>query len=206
MENNKKYAKGEKIYKFRATGSGRWTKYVSAIPADEMRLLEFAQFYGFAQSGNDAPRGGKLGEHVEIIKPFDVEEMKKMKEESEAETRRILDLVLKSETVANFVTLSDEGSFKIDGVLYSNYWGDGTNRAEVCEVDEREFREAKYLTRRQIYAPNEKITIVKFAKPKKIRVAFSDCGPESDVNDRIIDRVLGFVIWERKLKIFVANK
>lgn len=202
---NKKYTKGDKIYKFRATGSGKWTKYVSAISAEEMRLLEFAQFYGFAQSGNDAPRGGKLGDFFEIIKSFDFETLKKAKAEAEAEAKRISDLVLNSEKICDFVTLSDEGSFKIDGVLYSNFWGDGVNRAEICETDEQEFKEANFLTRRQFYAPNEKITIVKFDAPKSITVSFHDCTPSS-IDDRIIERALGFVIWSRKLKIFVAKK
>ena len=167
MENNKKYTKGDKIYKFRATGSGKWTKYVSAIPADEMRLLEFAQFYGFVQSGNDTTRGGKLGDFFEIIKSFDFETLKKAKAEAEAEAQRISDLVLKSEKICDFATLSNDGSFKIDSVLYSNFWGNGVNRAEICEADEQAFKEASFLTKRQFYAPNEKITIVKFDAPKR---------------------------------------
>lgn len=204
MENTKKYVKGEKIYKLRATGSGKWVKYVSAIPAAELKLLEFAEFHGFVQSGNDAPRGGKLGDYFEVLKPFDFETLKKAKAEAEAEAQRISDLVLKSEKVCEFVTLSDEGSFKIDGVLYSNFWGDGTNRAEICEADEQEFKEASFLTRRQFYAPNEKITIVKFDAPKSITISFHDCAPS--ISDRTIERALGFVIWSRKLKIFVAKK
>lgn len=201
----KKYVKGEKVYKLRATGSGKWVKYVSAIPAAELKLLEFAEVHGIAQSGNDAPRGGRLGAHFEVLKPFDFETLKKAKAEAEAEAQRISDLVLKSEKVCEFVTLSDEGSFKIDEVLYSNFWGDGTNRAEIWEADEQEFKGASSLTRRQFYAPNEKITIVKFDAPKTIKVSFHDCTPTSN-SDRIIERALGFVIWSRKLKIFVAKK
>lgn len=204
MENDKKYTKGEKIYKLRATGSGKWVKYVSAIPTAELKLLEFAEFHGFVQSGNDAPRGGKLGDFFEVLKPFDFETLKKAKAEAEAEARRISDLVLKSEKVCDFVTFSDEGSFKIDGVHYSNFWGDGTNRAEICEADEKEFKEANFLTRRQFYAPNEKITIVKFDKPKSITVSKCDC--YENMGERTIERALGFVIWSRKLKIFVAKK
>lgn len=201
----KKYVKGEKIFKLRATGSGKWGKYVSAIPAAELKLLEFAEFRGFVQSGNDAPRGGKLGDHFEVLKPFDFETLKKAKAEAEAEAQRISDLVLKSEKVCEFVTLSDEGSFKIDDVLYSNFWGDGTNRAEICETDEQEFKSSSFLTRRQFYAPNEKITIVKFDAPKPVKVSFHDCTPTSN-SDRTIECALGFVIWSRKLKIFVAKK
>ena len=67
---NKKYTKGTKLYIFRMTGSGRWTKYVDALKDDEKELLQYALRLKHVELANDAPRGSKHGEHFLVKKYF----------------------------------------------------------------------------------------------------------------------------------------
>ena len=200
----KTYTKGQKVYKFRLAGSGKWSSYKSAISPDEDGLLRFAVHCNYARNDNDAPRGGKLGDHYLITKDFDAKMLDGLRQAQLAEKARINALVLKSRVVDIFTTISDIGSFKIDGKLYSNFYGDGDNRVEVCECDFDEFRAAEIITRRQIYNPNESLTIVKFDEPKKVAVALCDCNDAFGVRE--IKDVCGFCVWCCKLKIFVAKK
>lgn len=111
--------------------------------------------------------------------------------------------VLNSRVVDLFETSSDIGSFKIDGQLYSNFYGDGANRAEICACNFADFKKAKLLTRRQVFNRAEPITIVKYESPRRIEVSLDDCDNSAGV--KVIDNVCGFVIWACKIKIFVIN-
>ena len=200
----KKYYKYDKIRKFAVIGSGRNTVYKDAIDADTNAVLKFACTKGYLRSANDAPRGGKHGEHYEVLKYFALDSMRN---KMQAERRRLeaaLNKVVESQRLFGFTTVSDIGSFKIDGEIYSNYCGDGTNNAEVCAVDAEEFANAEFVSRRQVYNPKAPFTLVKFKNPKQINVAYSDCAEESSVVK--VDNVLGFAIWERKLKIFTKKR
>lgn len=200
----KKYYKYDKIRKFAVIGSGRNTIYKDAIDADTNAVLKFACTKGYLRSANDAPRGGKYGEHYEVLKYFAFDSMRN---KMQAERRRLeaaLNKVVESQWLFGFTTVSDIGSFKIDGEIYSNYCGDGTNNAEVCAVDAEEFANAEFVSRRQVYNPKAPFTLVKFEKSKQINVAYSDSAEESSVVK--VDNALGFAIWERKLKIFTKKR
>ena len=130
-----------------------------------------------------------------------------MRNKMHAEDRRLnkaLASVLETEPVDRFATVSDMGSFLIDGTAYDNYWGDGENIVEIVAADADKFKGAKFLSRREVFNKNAPITIVKFDEPRTIDVERSDCRtPGWGV--RRIENALGFVIWERKAKIFVKK-
>lgn len=198
---NKKYTKGTKVYIFKLGGSGRWTNYQRALTDDEQDLLVFAQIQGYVTRENDAKRGGKSGEHFFVKKYFTTNSMAKKRAELVKARNQALAQVLPCEKVDEFRTISDIGSIKIDGACYSNFWGDGDNIIEVCRCDESAFHTAKYLSRREIYNSKQPITINKFESPKTIVISNCDCDDSFGAVE--LENVLGFVIWERKAKIFV---
>lgn len=200
---NKKYTTETKIYKFKFGGSGRWTNYQRALSDDELALLNFAQSLGYVVSGNDAPRGGKTGDYFKVVKYFTTNSMEKKRAEYIKNRRAALESVLESVRVNVFSTISDIGSFKIDGVCYSNFYGDGENRCEVCRCDEEGFKTAEMLTRRQVYNKKEPFYLVKFDAPKTISISISDVDDSFGV--RKVENALGFCIWCAKLKIFVKR-
>lgn len=63
---------------------------------------------------------------------------------------------LKSEKIRWFSTFSDVGDFVIDGVHYSNFWGDGENRVEICECNFTEFQKAECI--QSLFCLNARIT------------------------------------------------
>lgn len=200
---NIKYTKGTKIRRYKQVSSGRWTNYQSALTPDEERLMWYAVANKYAVNRNDAPRGGKWGDHFEILKYFTTNSLTKKMDAERAAREKALATIPPAEFVEDFRTISDIGSFKIDGACYSNFWGDGSNRAEICTVDLSAFNTAKLITRRQVYNPKEPITIVKYALPKTINVSFCDC--DDSFGAKVIDNVCGFAIWSRKLKIFTVK-
>ena len=199
-----KYAKDTKIRKYILGSSGKWTNYQSAIPEEELQMLRYAESKGLCISGNDAPRGGKRGEYFLIAKAFDFDELQEQRAKELEEKEALLKQILKSEIISEFRTISDMGNFVIDGVSYSNFYGNGWNRVEICFCNEAEFKSAKYLTRREIYNAKEPISIVRFDAPKTITVAHSDS--DKHFGETKIGYVLGFVIWRAKLKVFVSKK
>lgn len=200
---NKKYKTGTKIYKFKLGGSGRWTNYYSAIVEDELALLNFAQSLGYVVSGNDAPRGGKTGDYFKVVKYFTTNSMEKKRAEYIKNRRAALESVLESVRVNVFSTISDIGSFKIDGVCYSNFYGDGRNIVEVCACDAAEFAKREIVSRRQVFNKNEPFSLVKFDAPETVKVAVSDV--DNSFGVREVKNALGFCIWCAKLKIFVKR-
>ena len=195
------FKKGDIIRLFKASGSGRWTRYSPAIKPDELALLKFAERKGLALSGNDAPRGGKLGEFIEILRDFTICELEAMRSTEVKARNEAVAKVLKSELVDEFFTISDIGSFLINGEKFSNLFGDGENTVEVCKCDFEAFKKSELMTKRQVFAAREPLTVVKFEKPKDLAVSLQDCG-EGGV--KLIKNACGFVIWERKLKIFTV--
>lgn len=200
---NKKYTKGTKIRKFKLSGSGRWTNYSSALDEIEIELLKFAAMCGYVTSGNDAPHGGKYGDYYLILKYFTTNSMSKRLKSYISKRDSALKKVLNSTKVRSFITVSDIGCFKIDGALYSNFYGDGTNQVDVCECDEREFQSSELLSRRQVYNSKDPISIVKYDTPRTVKVSTCDCDDSWAVES--IDNVLGFCIWQCKLKIFIKK-
>lgn len=197
------YIKGEKIRRYKAAGNGSWSCYKETLSLKDMDFFRYAATKRFVVFGNDAPRGGKLGEYIEVVKDFTRTELQeKMFLEIKARDED-LSKVLKSTVIKTFATSSDVGSIKIDGMSYSNFYGDGENTVEVCECDFNEFKAAETLTRRQVFTPKSPITIVKFDAPKTIEVSLDDCD-ESFGSERI-DNACGFVIWSRKAKVFVSK-
>ena len=199
-----KYTKGEKLMRYKLCGSGKWSSYKEIVKGEELEMLEYAASKGLVLFGNDAPRGGKLGKFIEILRDFTVSELEAMRSAELKARDEALAKVLKSELVDEFFTASDIGSIKIDGICYSNFYGDGENRVEVCKRNFENFKIAEVLTRRQVFNPKKPITIMKFDAPKAIEIALSDVDEKLGV--RKIENACGFVIWERKAKIFVTNE
>ena len=196
-----KYIKGEKIRLYKLNGGGKWSSYDNAIEGEELNMLEYAVGKGFVVFGNDAPRGGKHGKYVEVLRDFTVAELEAIRAAELKARDEALAKVLKADYIEAFTTISDIGSIKIDGVCYSNFYGDGDNIIEVFKSGFEAFKNAEVLTRRQIFNSKEPITIVKFDEPKTIEVAISDVDAKLGV--RKIENACGFCIWERKARIFV---
>ncbi|PWM28519.1 MAG: hypothetical protein DBX55_09300 [Verrucomicrobia bacterium] len=201
---NKEYQKGEKIRLFKEANDGRWAKYESAISPEELDALKYACTKMWATKGNDAPRGGKLGDFFEILRDFSAGELEETMKNEISELNAKLDETLKSEIIYRFATVSNIGSFVIDGVKYSNFYGNGENKVDVCACTAADFKSAKYLTRREIYNAKEPISIVRFDFPKSIKVSVRDY--DESFGSETINNALGFAIWQRKLKIFVEKK
>lgn len=200
---NKRYTKGTVIRKFRQGGSGRWTNYQVALSDEELNLLNYALGCGYATLKNDAPRGGKWGVHYLIDKYFTTKSLtRKMLAEKKA-IDELCSKVVEVKRLRTFGTISDIGSFNVNGVCYSNFWGDGDNIVEVCECNPKEFYAAELLTRRQVFQPQEPITIVKFDNPQTLKIANVDCNLAA--GEEIVENALGFVIWSRKMKVFVKK-
>lgn len=205
-----KYYKYDKIRQYERISRGN----KSLLTPEQKNLFKYALRRGFLVERNDAVRNGKSGLHYEVLHYFDDARLreKMYAEERRAQRdakRRAEDLkkacaeVLPADYVDYFETISDIGSFKIDGNIYSNFYGDTDNSVEVCAVDFAAFKAAKIITRRQVYNAQEPITIVKFDAPKTINVSLSDV--DESAGAKTIDNVCGFAIWSRKLKIFVAK-
>lgn len=198
---NKKYTKGTVIGKYKLGGSGRWTNYQIALPAEELELLNYALNRGYATLENDAPRGGKWGVHFLVKRYFTTNSLtKKML----AERKAIDDLcskVLESKRIRAFDTVSEVGSFHVNGVYYSNLSCSGNNTVEICECNPKEFYAAELLTRRQVFQKDKPITIVKFDTLQTLKIANVD----RNLSDGEVtaENVLGFVIWSNRMKIFV---
>lgn len=198
--NQKKYTKAEKIYLYRVEGSGRWTRYKDRLTPEETRLLNNACACRYAKRANSAPRGGKHGEHYEILKSFTADTLRRKAARAAKAFEAKLAQVLPSEKIDCFSTISDRGQIVIDGKDYSNFYGDGENAVEVCAVDADAFRAAEYITRRQVYEPRGRLTVEKFDAPKALTVSETDCGRGGQIT---IKNAVGFCVWERKAKIFV---
>ena len=200
---NKIYTKGAIIRKHKLAENGKWTNYQPALDFEESGLLKYAELKKYVISANDAPRGGKWGEHYLVLKDFSANALEaEMLAESQKRDEALAEIV-KADVIDTFITYSKVGSFKIDGAYYSNFCQDETNSAVVCEVDFGEFQRAEKITRRQVFNPNEPLTIVKFPEPREIEVALSDADASFGVKK--IARVCGFAVWAHKLKIFVAK-
>ncbi len=198
-----KYTKGQKIYKYRLSSSGQCATYKGAIQEPLKSTLEYACALGYVQNSNDVSRVSRLGECYIVIKNFDSKVLEKRRKEEKKIKEDIDASVLPNKVIEFFTAKSNNGKFVIDGVEYSNFYGNGENRVEVCKCDFDEFKDAKMLTRRQAYSPNEPITIVKFDEPKTIEVKL--CDSDDNFGIRQIENACGFCIWERKLKIFVTK-
>ncbi len=200
--NPKKYIKAEKIYLYRADGSGRWTRYKDRLTLEETRLLDYACAVKYAKRANSAPRGGKHGEHYEILKSFTADTLRRKAARAAKAFEAKLAQVLPSEKIDCFSTISDRGQIVIDGKDYSNFYGDGENAVEICAVDADAFRAAEYITRRQVYESRGRLTVEKFDAPKTLTISATDCGRGGQI---IIKNAVGFCVWERKAKIFVSR-
>ena len=198
--NQKKYTKAEKIHLYRVEGRGRWTRYKDRLTLEETQLLNNACAHGYAKRANSAPRGGKHGEHYEILKSFTADTLRRKAAKAAKAFEAKLAQVLPAKKIDWFSTISDRGQIVMNGKGYSNFYGDGENAVEVCAVDAEAFRAAEYITRRQVYEPRARLTVEKFDAPKTLTVSETDCGRGEQIT---IKNAVGFCVWERKAKIFV---
>lgn len=205
-----KHYKYDKIRQYERISRGN----KSLLTPEQKKLFKYALRRGYLVEKNDAPRNGKVGLHYEVLRYFDDErlatamyaDLRRAERDArrrQAALKKACAEVLPSDYVDYFETTSDIGSFKIDGNIYSNFYGDTDNSVEVCAVDFDAFKKAEKITRRQVYNAKEPITIVKFDAPKTINVSLSDV--DDSAGAKTIDNVCGFAIWSRKLKIFVAK-
>ena len=201
---NKKYTKGTKIREYKRVSSGHWSNYTEALTDTEKRLMWYAVGNKYAVYRNDAPRGGKWGNHFEILKYFTTNSLTKKMVAERVALDKTLSTIPRAELIESFEIISGIGSIKIDGIYYTNFYGNGTNCAEVCAVDFDAFKVADKITRRQVYNVKEPLTIVKFEEPKTINVSLSDVDASAGV--KTIDNVCGFAIWARKIKIFTPKQ
>lgn len=200
---NKKYRVNTIIRRFVLQNSGRWTNYGNALSGDERKLLEYARLKGYVVCGNDAVRGGKLGEHFKVVKYFTTNSLLKKQKAEEKEQARKLESCLKSERLNRFTTISNIGCIVVDDVKYSNFDGVGENIVDVCSCDFEEFKKSEIITRRQIFNIKEFISVIKFDSLKSIKVSHFDC--DDSLGSTTIDNVCGFCIWKRKMKVFVQK-
>lgn len=147
-----KFYKGEKFRLYEWRGTRRHLRLCDLQPKNIRDILADAVLAGLAKEGNDAPRGGKTGDFIEITKYFSLKSLekhlkarKKAIKKTQMEFAEKEETVLKSEKIRWFSTISDVGDFVIDGAHYSNFWGDGENRVEVCECDFTEFQKAECI-------------------------------------------------------------
>ncbi len=205
-----KHYKYDKIRQYERISRGN----KSLLTDEQKKLFKYALRKGYLVEKNDAVRNGKAGLHYEVLHFFDEEHLRvKMYAEQRRAQRdakrraealkKACSEILPADYVDYFETISDIGSIKIDGNIYSNFYGDTDNRVEVCVVDFTAFKTAKIITRRQIYNATAPITIVKFDAPKTISVSLSDVDDSAGV--KTIDNACGFAIWSRKLKIFTVK-
>ncbi len=205
-----KYYKYDKIRQYERVSRGN----KSLLTPEQKKLFKYALRRGYLVEKNDAVRNGKSGLHYEVLHYFDDARLREKMYAEERRAQRDAKLraealkkacaeVLPADYIDYFETISDIGSFKIDGNIYSNFYGDTDNSVEVCAVDFAAFKAAEIITRRQVYNAQEPITIVKFDAPKTINVSLSDV--DESAGAKTIDNVCGFAIWSRKLKIFVAK-
>ncbi len=198
-----KYTKGQKIYKFKLAGSGKYSTCRPAISSSEKTLLDYAVHYSLAKKEKDMVRGEKLGDCYLILNDFDGDVVYKKYKGEIQEKAKIDTALLSTFWIDAFSTISENGNIVIDGVKYSNLYGKGKNCVDVLKCNFEEFKNAELLTRRQVYNPNDPITIIKFDAPKAISVKISDI--DDEFGTREIENACGFVIWAKKLKIFVAE-
>ena len=203
MENseNKKYKTGTKIHIYKLGNAGRWTNYQYALHEDEIDLLTFASSIGYVCLENDSKKGGKSGVHFLVKKYFTTNSMRKRLLKITKERQKKLDAVLTTEEINNFRIISNIGSVKIDSAYYSNFYGNGSNAVSVVKCNESQFKNAKFLSRREVFNSEEPITIVKFPIAKTISISKCDC--DDSFGSVEIKHSLGFVIWKRMVKIFV---
>ena len=197
-----KHYKYDKIRQFERRGG----RLVPLISDNQKKLFSYAAKMGFLTIKNDAPRNAKIGLYYEVLRFFDED---RLREKMFAQRRRDAKKdspapVVSSTVVERFLVQSLTGGIKIDGTMYSNFSEDETITSEICEVDFGEFQRAEKITRRQVFNPNEPLTIVKFPEPREIEVALSDVDASFGVKK--IARVCGFAVWAHKLKIFVAKR
>lgn len=201
---NKKYKKGDDIRLYKKASAGRWTTYTDALDKEERSLLAAAAAKGLVLRCNDSPRGGKWGEHYKVLKYFTANSLgKKLAAEKKAIDKEIAKIP-RTECVRSFTATSKMGSIKIDGVYYAIFRFDCEAAVEVCKIDTDAFRDAKLITRRQVFNKRAPLTIVKFDTPKPIEIALCDC--DDSFGSEKIANAIGFCIWAHKAKIFVPNK
>lgn len=205
-----KHYKYDKIRQYAKSGKSN----VSLLSDKQKTLFLYAAKKGFLTEKNDAPRNGKVGLHYEVLRYFDDDRLAMAmyadRRRAERDARRRQDVLKKAcaevlpvDCIDYFCTSSGVGAIKIDGAYYTNFYGNGDNRVEVCSVDFDAFKKADKITRRQVYNVKEPISVVKFDAPKTINVSLSDVDDSADV--KTIGNVCGFAIWSRKAKIFVAK-
>lgn len=201
---NKKYKKDDEIRIYKKVSAGRLTTYSDALDKEERSLLAAASARGLVARCNDSPRGGKCGEHYKVVKYFTANSLgKKLASEKKATDKEIAKIP-RAECVRSFKTTSKYGSIKIDGVYYAIFRFDCETAVEICKIDAAAFRDAKLITRRQVFNKSSPLTIAKFDTPKPMEIALCDC--DDSLGSEKISNAIGFCIWEHKAKIFVPNK
>lgn len=107
-----------------------------------------------------------------------------------------------AQVVSRFTTISDIGSFLINGMLFPNHYGDGVNSVEIIET-----KGFLFSDKSEIYGHTPHPTSVQFVHPQPVTIMLTDCEPAEPTpeNSIIIGNCIGFKVLTQKLKIFVKK-
>ena len=194
MKNIEIFKKGDKIH---TTGRGSrcFTKLISD---SDLALLKLAARYGYARWGNDAPRGGKTGDYLEILKTFTPCDIAlAVDARAKEKMRRFLALPAIAPG-ATHTTWSDVGSFIVNGEAIGNFKGDGDNIVEIYNVSPDAWAGACEICPEQI--TGEDCIARKFEKPQEVQIAKYDCEPNGAMIT--IGGAVGFAVVPGKIKVF----
>lgn len=194
MKNIEIFKKGEKIH-ITGRGSRCLTKLISD---SDLALLKLAARYGYARFGNDAPRGGRTGDYYEISRTFTPCDIALAVEARAKEKMTGLLALPTMAPTATHTTLSDIGSFIVNGEAIGNFKGDGANAVDIYNVSPDAWACAREICPEQI--TGEDCIVRKFDKPHELRIAKYDCEPNGAMIT-IVDAV-GFAVVFGKIKVF----
>lgn len=197
MENIAIFKKGEKIH-ITGLGSRCFTKLIAD---SDLALLRLVVRFGYARFGNDAPRGGRTGDYYEILKTFTPCDIAlKLAASAKEREERLLSLPTMA-PVDSFETYSDIGSIIVNGEMFGNFKGDGTNAVEIYNVNLFAWDLCSEICPEQIMGKQR--VVRKFDKPQELRIAAYDCEPDGEMI--VIKNVIGFAVVYGKIKVFKVN-
>ena len=194
MKNIEIFTKFEKIH---TTGRGSrcFTKLISD---SDLALLKLAARHGYARFGNDAPRGGRVGDYYEILRTFtpcDIDLAVHARAKEKMKRDWALPEIAPDET---HTTYSDIGSFIVNGEAIGNFKGDGENSVEIYNVSPVAWACAREICKEQI--AGEQCFVRKFEKPQELQIAKYDCEPNGAMIT--IAGAVGFAVSVGKIKVF----
>ncbi len=183
------------------------------ISDNELNLWKNLSFVKFARKLgyiNKVKKSNASEYDFEILKYFDSERLlskmyakqrrasKEIKKQKER-LKETLSNLLKVDTRETLKIMLVDDFLAIGSEVYDTFSKNRSIEVDILSCDLKEFYQATYLTRREIFNPKKPLTIVKYKIPKTITLSSIDIG------ERVIEGVLGFCIWSGKIKIFIKK-